>query len=533
MKTPMRSYFLGILITFSFLSCDSNDKSAPGHRATVHRDTAITPQNSYNNLFLDSLQVVRFFDHTDDTLYAQVRNFYNARNYEFAWFSDEGLTLSAEGFWNSHEDYLKQAKDSSIYDQTLHKIMDTLLYADSVSPLPRDMLVETELRLTKHFFLFAQTAFGAKADPGELQWYIPKRRLNIQDLLDSLLLSQKKTWQPLNPRYHLLGKAIGFYRSIYQQGGWPVLDITNRKWRVGDKSSEVKKLKQRLVAERHWPAADSSLLYTDSLANVVAKIQGLYGQEQNGIADGAFMKALNVPVSDRIAQMLVNLERIKWMPQQPASFIFINIPEYRFRLIEENKTMLSMDIIVGKAANRTVIFSDELQYIVFSPYWNIPRSIVRNEIVPAMNKSNSYIRRNNMEITGYSAGLPIVRQKPGNNNALGRVKFLFPNQYNIYFHDTPAKGLFSRQKRAFSHGCIRLQEPVKLAKYLLQNDSTWTDAAIEKAMSLSTEKWVNLDRKWPVFITYFTSWADNNGNVHFLEDIYGHDQKLKDRLLNY
>lgn len=528
----MRLYLISIVVSILLFSCNSNDKSPQEGMVQTPRNTSITPQNAYTELFLDSLQVADFFTSANDSLYAQVRNFYNARNYEFAWFSEEGLTLSAEGFWNSHEDFLKAAKDSSIYDQSLHQVMDTLLYADSTFALSRQILVETELRLTGHFFRFAHTAFGAKADPTELQWHIPKRKLNIQALLDSLLASQKKTWQPLNPRFHQLGNAISLYRSIYQKGGWSVLNIANRKWQQGDKGVEVKRLKQRLAAERHWPLDDTSLLYTDSLAKVVAKVQGLYGQKQNGVADAALVKALNIPVTDRIAQMLVNLERMKWMPYQPSSFIFINIPEYRFRLIEDNKSVLMMDIIVGKAANHTVIFSDELQYVVFSPYWNVPRSIVRNEIVPAMKRNSSYLQRNNMEITGYSGGLPVVRQKPGNNNAMGRVKFLFPNQYNIYFHDTPAKGLFSREKRAFSHGCIRLQEPLELAKNLLRNDSTWTDAAINKAMSSNTDKWVTLTKKWPVFITYFTSWADNEGNVYFLEDIYGHDQRLKDRLVD-
>jgi murein L,D-transpeptidase YcbB/YkuD len=189
-----------------------------------------------------------------------------------------------------------------------------------------------------------------------------------------------------------------------------------------------------------------------------------------------------------------------------------------------------MDIVVGKEANRTVIFSDELKYVVFSPYWNIPRSIVRNEIVPAMNRSSSYLSRNNMEITGNSNGLPVIRQKPGKGNALGKVKFIFPNQYNIYFHDTPAKTLFSRQKRAFSHGCIRLEQPFELAKYLLRNDNEWTDNKIQTAMNQSSEKWVELEKPVPVFIVYFTSWVDQEGLLHFREDIYGHDKRMERHL---
>jgi murein L,D-transpeptidase YcbB/YkuD len=208
----------------------------------------------------------------------------------------------------------------------------------------------------------------------------------------------------------------------------------------------------------------------------------------------------------------------------------VNIPDYGLRVYENGKVSSAMDVVVGKAANRTVIFSDELKYIVFSPYWNVPRSIVRNEIYPAMQRSSSYLRRNNMEVTGYSNGLPVVRQKPGPGNALGQVKFLFPNSYNIYFHDTPSKSLFSRNKRAFSHGCIRLHKPFELARYLLRNDSSWTDAAIRDAMNGSTEKWVTLKHSLPVFITYFTSWVDRDGIVQFRDDVYGHDKKLESHL---
>jgi murein L,D-transpeptidase YcbB/YkuD len=189
-----------------------------------------------------------------------------------------------------------------------------------------------------------------------------------------------------------------------------------------------------------------------------------------------------------------------------------------------------MNIVVGKEANRTVIFSDELEYIVFSPYWNVPRSIVRNEIVPAMNRSSSYIDRNNMEITGTSDGLPIVRQKPGAGNALGKVKFIFPNRYNIYFHDTPAKTLFSKESRAFSHGCVRVQEPFTLAQYLLRNNKAWTESKIKTAMNSQKEDWVKLDKPLPVYLLYLTSWVDKDGVLNFRDDIYGHDKKLGDRL---
>ena len=176
----------------------------------------------------------------------------------------------------------------------------------------------------------------------------------------------------------------------------------------------------------------------------------------------------------------------------PKDLILANIPEYKLHVFQQDSDVLNMRIVVGTAVNRTVIFSNQLKYVVFSPYWNVPPSIVRKEIVPGMKKNSSYLASHRMEITGYSGGLPVVRQLPGKANSLGLVKFLFPNQYNIYFHDTPAKSLFEKETRAFSHGCIRLGQPVELAKYLLRDDPRWTEKAIRQAMGAARSRLVTV-----------------------------------------
>jgi murein L,D-transpeptidase YcbB/YkuD len=219
------------------------------------------------------------------------------------------------------------------------------------------------------------------------------------------------------------------------------------------------------------------------------------------------------------------------MPKEAeGTRVIANIPEYKVYVYEGAKKVFAMDIVVGTSANKTVVFNDKIQYVVFSPYWNMPRSIVRNEILPAMRRNSNYLARKNMEQTGTSNGLPVIRQKPGGSNSLGKVKFIFPNSYSIYFHDTPAKSLFSKESRAFSHGCIRLAEPSKMAEFLLSNQPEWTRAKITTAMNASTEKWVTLNEPVPVMITYFTSWVDENGLLNFREDIYGHDTKMAERL---
>jgi len=189
-----------------------------------------------------------------------------------------------------------------------------------------------------------------------------------------------------------------------------------------------------------------------------------------------------------------------------------------------------MPIVVGKQGHSTVMFTGNLDRIVFSPYWNLPESIVRREILPGIKKDKHYLEKNEMEITGERNGLPVVRQLPGDKNELGKLKFLFPNSFDIYFHDTPHKWLFSQDKRAFSHGCIRLQDAKKMAGWLLKPMPGWTPERIDSAMNAGREQLVKLEMSVPVLINYYTAWADENGTLQFRQDIYKHDEKLAAKL---
>jgi murein L,D-transpeptidase YcbB/YkuD len=228
------------------------------------------------------------------------------------------------------------------------------------------------------------------------------------------------------------------------------------------------------------------------------------------------------------------MDRMRWLPNTPSSdnLIVVNIPEYVLHMYEGKNKVWDMNVVVGKVGHNTMMFNGDLNQIVFSPYWNVPPSIVKNEILPAMGRNPNYIASQNMEVTGNSGGLPEVRQKPGQGNALGKVKFLFPNSFNIYFHDTPSKSLFDREKRAFSHGCIRLSDPTKMAEYLLRNQSEWTPEKIQEAMNAGTEKYVKLQKPVPVIITYYTAWVDDKGRMNFRDDIYKHDDKLAKKMFN-
>ena len=240
---------------------------------------------------------------------------------------------------------------------------------------------------------------------------------------------------------------------------------------------------------------------------------------------------MNVPVTKRLEQLLMNMDRMRWLANNPSgNLIVVNIPEFVLHVYEGKQKAFDIDVVVGKEGHNTMMFNGDLNQVVFSPYWNVPPSIVAKEILPAIEKNPNYLAKENMEITGNDDGLPVVRQKPGASNALGKVKFLFPNSFNIYFHDTPAKSLFEKDKRAYSHGCIRLKEPEKLANYVLRNQPEWTPEKIEDAMNSGEQKFVRVKDPIPVLITYYTAWADDNGRLNFREDIYGHDERLAEKM---
>jgi murein L,D-transpeptidase YcbB/YkuD len=304
--------------------------------------------------------------------------------------------------------------------------------------------------------------------------------------------------------------------------------------KIGDSAGIVFQIKQRLNVLQSNIVLDSSNVYDTAMLRSVKLFQLRHGLAIDGVIGNQMIAELNIPLKKRVQQILVNLERIRWMPpQQERNFILVNIPAFRLHVMDSGKQVFDMRVIVGSAANNTVIFNGNLKYIVFSPYWNVPESIVRKEILPAMQRDRNYIGKHNMEITGYSGSLPIVRQKPGPTNSLGLVKFLFPNSYSIYLHDTPNRNLFQQSGRGLSHGCIRIAEPKKFAQYLLRDDTTtWKSATIDSAMHLAKEKWVTLKQTIPVYLVYFTAWVDKDGLLNFRKDIYGHDAKMMNKLFN-
>lgn len=519
--------------TLALLVFACNNNGQKQKKPFAQRDSTITVTTAFNDLFVDSQYVESFIasKQLDTATAANVRSFYNSRNYEFAWFSNGGLNEQGVNFWNLFTSFVHLSKDSVLADKQLAAKMQQVVYEDSSRVSDTAGLKNTELSLTAQFFKYAQTAYEGTLEPADLQWFIPRKKLDVLALLDTVISRKGDTtanWEPLNANYQHLKQALIKYNAFADNGGWQPIPVEAKKaYKPGDSSAVITAVKMRLHASGDYEGSDTSAQYDSSFGVAVKQAQSMFGLKPDGVIGQQLIAALNVPVKDRVAQMLVNLERMRWLPAQilPAKIV-VNIPEFVIHVFEGDSAALEMPVVVGAAGHNTVIFSDMLKYIVFSPYWNVPASIVRNEILPGMKRNSNYLRSHNMEQTGTSGGLPEIRQKPGPQNSLGRVKFLFPNNYNIYFHDTPAKDLFSRDSRAFSHGCIRLSNPRKMAQYLLRNDPAWTDEKIDAAMNQTKENWVTLKTPVPVYITYFTAWVDARGNLNFRNDVYGHDKKM-------
>ena len=288
--------------------------------------------------------------------------------------------------------------------------------------------------------------------------------------------------------------------------------------------------------------------YDGQLVEAVKHFQSRHGLDADGRLGPTTIKQLNVPLWDRVFQLKLTLERWRWLPATfSAPPIIVNIPDFRLRALDENnKVVMDMRVVVGKAIRaQTPVFTREMTYVVFRPYWNVPPSILRGEIVPAIQRDRSYIAKKNYEVTTQAgdvvtsgeisddvlarlrAGELAVRQKPGPSNALGLVKLIFPNEHNVYLHSTPSQSLFSRSRRDFSHGCIRVEKPAELAAWVLRNNPDWTLEKVHEGMQGKKDNvTVNLVKRVPVFVVYGTSLAYENGDVHFTDDIYGHDAKL-------
>ncbi len=536
MKKIISIFFLLPLISTSCNDNGAGKKNLDKEEKKISkRHYGITKANSYNDIFLDSLDVVNYIseNHIPDSVARRMISFYNTRNYEYAWFSSDGLSEQAMGF----SSLLNFIADTSKQQKKLQNRMDDLLSDTDLSISGNNKsIINTEINLTERLIDYSLTQFpDGYVKRKELERFIPYKKQDPVQLADSLLNKKHnddKYFSDINQPYKLLSEQLRNYVSIVKSGGWPSMGkINTRHFRKNDSSASVLAVKRKLILTGDLSPNDTSSVYDTELENSIKNYQKRFGLTADGKLGSKTLEELRKPAIERVKQILINMNRMRWLPTKPQGrLIVVNIPAFNVHVYDGTKTVFTMPVVVGKEGHNTTLFSDKMTTIVFSPYWNVPRSIVKNEILPGIQKDPDYLEKNNMEIYGGTDSMPEVRQKPGPKNSLGEVKFLFPNVFNIYLHDTPAKWLFDKDVRAYSHGCIRLADAEKMADYLLQNNDHWTPQKIHEAMNSGNQQEVELKNPVPVFITYYTAWVDDNGKLNFRDDIYGHDKNVAEKM---
>lgn len=530
-------YIFSAFLSAAFIiaSCNGcNNKTEPDEQKVKDgkkiskRNYSITSENSYSTLFLDSMAMEKYITDNalNDETARRMRSFYNTRNYQYAWFSGDGLTEQARGFWNLHEYATTYSGDTLLKDKKLQNTMDDYIFDASMSISENNKnALQTELNLTEHFIQFILNNYEkGYVKRKEMERFIPFVKQDVMELADSIINKKHKDdkyYEDVNPSFGKLKEQLKKYYEVAANGGWTSIPET-KGLKLNANNAVIPLIKKRLQLTGELAGNDTSTVYTQELMDAVKKYQKSLGITPDGIAGPAIIKSLNVSAKQRLEQIIINMERMRWIIDEPVdNLIVVNIPEFVLHVYEQNKKAFDMRVVVGKASNNTMMFNGDLNTVVFSPYWNIPNSIVKNEIQPAVARNANYLASHNMEVVDGQ-----YRQKPGPGNALGKVKFLFPNSFNIYFHDTPSKSLFNEDKRAFSHGCIRLSDPEKMANYVLRNNSEWSAEKIKTAMNKGTEQHVKVSKPIPVIITYYTAWVDENGILNFRDDIYKHDKDI-------
>jgi murein L,D-transpeptidase YcbB/YkuD len=369
--------------------------------------------------------------------------------------------------------------------------------------------------------------------------------MNFGNIYESL----RSLW-PKHEGYVRLFETFNQYRLLLENGAkWPLVP-PGPKMELGDRNDRVAMLRARLADEPELQGeflAGETDLFDNSLEMAVMDFQNRHGLDVDGIVGRATLAALNTSLEEKVERIRLNLERWRWIPEDlGVRNVQVNIANFHLKVVEQEQTVLEMKIIVGKDYRKTPVFSDKIYYMVLNPSWNVPRSIAIKDKLPLIRKNPGYLVQQKMrvysswkpdarEINPYNIDWRTVtesnfryrlRQEPGPNNALGRIKFMFPNRFNVYLHDTPSRELFNKTSRTFSSGCIRIQKPEELALYLLKDDPGWTPEKFRKTLDTMKEQSIRLPSPVPVHLLYWTVFVDDDGVVQFRNDIYGRDAQL-------
>jgi L,D-transpeptidase YcbB len=473
----------------------------------------------------------------------QIFTFYHDRDFKPIWTRDSGPKTKAKVLLQA----LKSASDHGL-DPAKYAIPDLEIRFNSTNP---EELAEFDLLMTDVFADFGRDLSQGQVIPSDLDdTHVQPHGPGPLNLIDgaeaaSHLGPYLDSLAPQTPQYARLKDKLATYRAIAAMGGWPRI-AAGETLKPGMADARVPALRRMLAITGDYPGDPnvSSNSYDPDLVAAVQSFQDRHGLSVDGVVGPATHAALDVPVEARIRQMEINMERRRWMPDDLGErYVFVNIADAFLKVVEDRgdheKTVLGARLVVGKPYTRTPVFSHEMSYVEINPSWGVPASIANKVFLPKVKENPGALLAENIrmfadqtEVDPWSVDWASVnrmpyqlRQDPGPTNALGRIKFMFPNRHAIYIHDTPSKNLFERDSRFFSHGCMRVQDPVALAELLL-GDQGWTRDRIRAQIDSGQKKVVHLKNKIPVHITYLTAWVNKDGTVHFRNDVYGRDPQL-------
>jgi murein L,D-transpeptidase YcbB/YkuD len=506
-----------------------------------------TPSASHSANFIDDRQ--------------NAQSVYKAIQYSYAWVREGQATPQALAIISALENSRQKGLIPEDYDASQ---WPARLAALKAAPGNANTVAQFDAALTVSATRYLSNLRIGRVSPKSLEFGIDvdNQHYDLPQFLVEKVLTGNNLPDVLNkvePQflgYQRTETALLNYLNLTAQDHSTPLPDLQKTVKSGDAYSNVQQLSERLRLLGDLPqnavADPNATVYVEPLVDAVKHFQDRNGLKHDGKLDKETVRDLNVPLSTRVIQLEDSLERWRWLPANyPVLPVLVNIPGFKLRAFSpDHHIALRMNVVVGKALNhQTPIFAKEMKYIIFRPYWNLPLDITRAEIVPKLLRDPRYLTKRGFEATDQNghvvgagavsntmlaeiqSGRLLVRQKPGPRNALGLVKFMFPNEFDVYLHSTPAPQLFSQSRRDFSHGCIRVEEPVELAAWLLQDQPKWTLETVKAAMQSGPDnQQVNLSRPVPVVIVYLTSIVEENGEVYFYDDIYGLDGTLNNAL---
>ncbi len=510
--------------------------------ATVQADTSWW---SHSSIYLEQL-LKSNPDRLRGLNESAVLEFYRARRYKPLWSNEKGRLNRAYdliGVIIHAED--EGLDPSDYYLEEIKKNLSSTGLGESV---------QLDLLLSAALYRYSNDVYSGRFDPGELDadWYIHNKPLDIGSLFADVAKKGSievllKKLPPLHSGYQSLRKQLRLHRDLAQQGGWQRLEwgpVLER----GMEHKQVLQIRRRLettgdMVEDPFPGMD---IYDRWLEEAVMRYQLRHGLEADGKVGPQTRRSMNITVAERIRQIRINMERWRWLPRKLGKrYLMVNMTGFELYLMENGSSVLSMPVIIGKSYRATPTFSGLVSYMEYNPYWTIPTNLAIEDIIPRQISDPSYFERKSIKLyRGWANPKEInpqsvnwdnldkdhfpfwLRQDPGPKNALGRIKFIFSNPYAIYLHGTPDKHLFDRVVRAFSSGCIRVKDPVRLAAYLLNDGSQQMEETVLANIHLGTNQGVTLPTAMPIYLVYWTAWVDQDGSMNFRHDVYGRDALL-------